>query len=141
MLLPGLSTQLQIYFHILLGYISINLMSFSILQAGGLDKLTLDSLYDDAIARRTNPGGNYQMDQMAPNPFEALQCPQDPFHASNTITPPASVQMAAMAQQQAYMMQQQQQPLREDGTNPFGNPYGAPGVPSYPPNNPYTGFM
>ncbi|XP_026660527.1 putative clathrin assembly protein At5g35200 isoform X2 [Phoenix dactylifera] len=27
--------------------------------AGGLDKLTLDSLYDNAIARRTDPGGSY----------------------------------------------------------------------------------
>lgn len=106
--------------------------------AGGLDKLTLDSLYDDAIARRTNPGGNYQMDQIAPNPFEAAQCPQDPFYASNTIAPPASVQMAVMAQQQAHMMQRQQQPFGQDSTNPFGNPYGAPGVPPY---NPYTGFM
>ncbi|XP_038987333.1 putative clathrin assembly protein At5g35200 isoform X2 [Phoenix dactylifera] len=109
--------------------------------AGGLDKLTLESLYDDAIARRTNPGESYQMGQMAPNPFDAVQHPQDPFYASNTITPPASVQMAAMAQQQAYMMQQQQQPLRQDGSNPFGNPYGALGVPSYPPHNPYTGYM
>ncbi|KAG1327505.1 putative clathrin assembly protein [Cocos nucifera] len=109
--------------------------------AGGLDELTLDSLYDDAVARRKNPGGNYQMGQMAPNPFEAVQYPQDPFYASNTITPPASVQMAAMAQQQACMMQPQQQPLRQDGTNPFGNPYGAPGAASYPPHNPYRGYM
>ncbi|GMI95164.1 hypothetical protein like AT5G35200 [Hibiscus trionum] len=86
--------------------------------AGGLDKLTLDSLYDDAI-RRSNQNVNY-------NPWE----------------PPApiSVQMAAMAnQQQAFMLQQQP-------SNPFGNPYGAnahpygPGMPvqAY---NPYTGLM
>nr|XP_019701697.2 putative clathrin assembly protein At5g35200 [Elaeis guineensis] len=109
--------------------------------AGGLNKLTLDSLYDDAIVRRTNLGGNYQMGQMAPNPFEAVQSSQDPFYASNAVTPPASVQMAAMAQQQAYMMQPQPQPSRQDGTNPFGNPYGASGVASYPPHNPYTGYM
>lgn len=81
------------------------------------------------------------MGQMVMNPFEAVQYPQDPLYDSTTVASPASVQMVAMAQQQAYMMQPQQQPLREDGTNPFGNPYGAPGVASYPPHNPYTGYM
>lgn len=108
--------------------------------AGGLDKLTLDSLYDSAMGR-TNPTGSYHMGQVAPNPFEAAQYSQDPFFASSSIAPPANVQMAAMAQQQALMMQGQQQTVGQDGTNPFGNPFGAAGGPSYPTHNPYTGFM
>ncbi|XP_073002599.1 putative clathrin assembly protein At5g35200 isoform X1 [Typha latifolia] len=99
--------------------------------AGGLDKLTLDSLYDDAMARRSNPNRGYHMGQVAPNPFEVVQYSQDPFSASNSIAPTSSVQMAATMQQQALMMQQQQQQqaMGQGSTNPFGNPY-----------NPYTGY-
>lgn len=77
------------------------------------------------------------------------QTTPDPFYGSNNIP------MAAMAQQQqqAFMFQQQQQqmmmmpqPLQQQGSNPFANPYGptphpyGPGVPvqSY---NPYSGFI
>ncbi|XP_041004978.1 putative clathrin assembly protein At5g35200 [Juglans microcarpa x Juglans regia] len=120
--------------------------------AGGLDKLTLDSLYDDAI-RRNNQNVSY-------NPWEPVpmagamvhQTTQDPFFASNTVAAPPTVQMAAMAnQQQAFMLQQQQQmmmmgPQQQQGLNPFGNPYGASvhpygsGMPvqAY---NPYTGLI
>ncbi|KAA8522978.1 hypothetical protein F0562_009401 [Nyssa sinensis] len=131
--------------------------------AGGLDKLTLDSLYDDAI-RRSNQNVSY-------NPWEPAsmassmmpQTAQDPFFASNPLAAPPSVQMAAMAnQQQAFILQQQQQqqlqqqqqqqmmmmmgPQQQQSINPFGNPYGAsvhpygPGMPvqAY---NPYTGLM
>ncbi|XP_065015630.1 putative clathrin assembly protein At5g35200 isoform X3 [Musa acuminata AAA Group] len=86
--------------------------------AGGLDRLTLDSLYDDAFARTMNPGGG-----------------GGGYHT-------ASVEMATMAQQQA-LMQQQQQALGQDGTNPFGNPFGPTGVlyAQDPSHNPYTGYM
>eukprot|EP00252_Welwitschia_mirabilis_P005859 TRINITY_DN1645_c1_g1_i3.p1 TRINITY_DN1645_c1_g1~~TRINITY_DN1645_c1_g1_i3.p1 ORF type:complete len:183 (+),score=48.87 TRINITY_DN1645_c1_g1_i3:817-1365(+) len=98
-------------------------------MGGGLDKLTLNSLYEDATTRQTNYSGAYHMGQMTPNPFEALpvlQPGQDPFYASNNVAPPASVQMASMAQQQAYMAQQQMTGSQV-GANPFGNPYaGAP---------------
>ncbi|XP_062148159.1 putative clathrin assembly protein At5g35200 [Alnus glutinosa] len=119
---------------------------------GGLDKLTLDSLYDDAI-RRNNQNVSY-------NPWEPIpmagamvhQTAQDPFLASNTVAAPPTVQMAAMAnQQQAFMFQQQQQlmmmaPQQQQSLNPFGNTYGAsvhpynPGMPvqAY---NPYTGLI
>ncbi|XP_038700273.1 putative clathrin assembly protein At5g35200 isoform X2 [Tripterygium wilfordii] len=119
--------------------------------AGGLDKLTLDSLYDDAIRRSHQQTTSY-------NPWEAApmaglpmqQTAHDPFYASNTVAMPPSVQMAMMSnQQQGYMLQQQQQmmmmgPQQQQPLNPFGNPYG-PGmyphssgmpVPAY---NPYTG--
>ncbi|CAL9050224.1 unnamed protein product [Musa banksii] len=98
--------------------------------AGGLDRLTLDSLYDDAFARTMNPGGGgggYHTGQVAPNPFDTSHYFQDLFYASNGIAPSASVEMATMAQQQA-LMQQQQQALGQDGTNPFGNPFGPTGV-------------
>ncbi|XP_077215198.1 putative clathrin assembly protein At5g35200 isoform X2 [Tasmannia lanceolata] len=112
--------------------------------AGGLDKITLDSLYDSAMTR-TNQSGSYHMGQVAPNPFESAQFSQDPFYASISIAPPANVQMAAMAQQQqAFMMQQQQQQMmgnQDASSNPFGNPYGPPGVPSYQSHNPYSGFI
>ncbi|XP_042494749.1 putative clathrin assembly protein At5g35200 [Macadamia integrifolia] len=116
--------------------------------AGGFDKLTLDSLYDDAMARRTNQNGTYHMGQVAPNPFEAAQYSQDPFYASNSIAPPTNVQMASMAQQQQSLMieqqqQQQQQQLMigPDSSNPFGNPYMGQGGPPNPPQNPYTGLI
>ncbi|RWW05813.1 hypothetical protein GW17_00030891, partial [Ensete ventricosum] len=112
--------------------------------AGGLDRLTLDSLYDDAFARTMNPGGGggYHTGQVAPNPFDTSHYSQDAFYAFNSIAPPDGVEMATMAQQQV-LMQQQQQALGQDGSNPFGNPFGPTEVsyaqdPSY---NPYTGYM
>ncbi|KAK4756994.1 hypothetical protein SAY87_007121 [Trapa incisa] len=128
--------------------------------AGGLDKLTLDSLYDDAIRRNSQSQTSY-------NPWEASaaapmgggmmqQRGHDPFFASGGVAAPLQVQMAAMAnQQQAFMMQQQQQQMMMMGSqlqqpvNPFGNPYGGstnvhhpygPGMPvqGY---NPYTGLI
>ncbi|GMI97653.1 hypothetical protein like AT5G35200 [Hibiscus trionum] len=112
--------------------------------AGGLDKLTLDSLYDDAI-RRSNQNVSYNPWEQAPMSGAMMQQPaHDPFYASNTVAAPYSVQMATMAnQQQAFMFQQQQQ--QQQPSNPFGN-YGAPvhpyssGMPVQP-YNPYAGLM
>ncbi|KAJ9163058.1 hypothetical protein P3X46_022773 [Hevea brasiliensis] len=119
--------------------------------AGGLDKLTLDSLYDDAI-RRTNQPVSY-------NPWEpsAMANPMmqttayDPFFASNAVAAPHSVQMAAMTnQQQAFMLQQQQMMMmmgpQQQPSNPFGNPYGTSvhpygsGMPPVQAYSPYSGF-
>ncbi|TXG57164.1 hypothetical protein EZV62_018477 [Acer yangbiense] len=124
--------------------------------AGGLDSLTLNSLYDE---------GAYRASQQpvygapAPNPFEV----HDPFSMSNVVAPPHPVQMATMAQQhtnpfgpyqpsyQHLQLQPQQQPqpqqhLMMSPTNPFGdsgfaafpanpaaypqtsNPFGTPGL-------------
>lgn len=123
--------------------------------AGGLDTLTLHSLYDE---------GAYRASQQpvygapAPNPFEV----QDPFAMSNGIAPPPSVQMAAINQQQTnpfgpyqptYLPPQQQQQLPQQHlmmgpTNPFGDPgFGAFPVnsASHPPpaTNPFgsTGLL
>ncbi|KAK1666555.1 hypothetical protein QYE76_054714 [Lolium multiflorum] len=76
---------------------------------GGLDKLTLDSLYDDGAYR--------QMQQQLPygsaphNPFMVT----DPFAVSNQVAPPPSVHMATMAQQPQQMAMAMQ-------PNPFGPP-------------------
>ncbi|XP_008242823.1 PREDICTED: putative clathrin assembly protein At5g35200 [Prunus mume] len=120
--------------------------------AGGLDLLTLDSLYDDAI-RRNHQNVSYNPWEPVPVAGAMMQQPvHDPFYASNTMAAPPSVQMAAMAnQQQAFMLQQQQQmmmmgPQQQQSLNPFGNPHAAtthpygPGVPvqAY---NPYTGLL
>ncbi|OUZ99843.1 AP180 N-terminal homology (ANTH) domain [Macleaya cordata] len=102
--------------------------------AGGLDKLTLDSLYDDAL-RRTTQNASYNPWEPAPMVAPMMQqVAHDPFLASNLVAAPASVQMAAMAhQQQAFYLQQQQQQQQmmmmgqqqHQPINPFGAPYGA----------------
>ncbi|EXC25759.1 Putative clathrin assembly protein [Morus notabilis] len=119
--------------------------------AGGLDKLTLDSLYDDAI-RRNSQNVSYNPWEPAPVSGHMMQQPvPDPFSASRAVAAPHSVQMAAMAnQQQAFMFQHQQQMMmmgpQQQSANPFGNPHGATvhpygsGMPvqAY---NPYTGLI
>ncbi|KAK9715157.1 hypothetical protein RND81_06G146500 [Saponaria officinalis] len=119
---------------------------------GGLDKLTLDSLYDDAM-RRNNQPASYNPWEAASMQTNRMMPVHDPFYASNGMAASHSVQMAAMAnhQQQAYLMQQQmmmmgqqQQQQQQPPMNPFGNTYAAnpygPGMPvqTY---NPYTGLM
>ncbi|XP_057514233.1 putative clathrin assembly protein At5g35200 [Actinidia eriantha] len=106
---------------------------------GGLDKLTLDSLYDDAI-RRSNQTVSYNpWEPVLMTGFTMPQMAYDPFFASNTVAEPPSVQMAALAnQQQAFMLQQQQQqmmmgPEQQQPVNPFGNPYGVSNHPYGPP--------
>lgn len=118
--------------------------------AGGLDKLTLDSLYDDAM-RRTNQNVSYNPWEPMPTAGPVMQqVPQDPFFSSSAVAAPHSVQMAAMVQQQqAFMLQQQMvmmAPQQQQTLNPFGNSYGAPGhqygasmpVQVY---NPHTGLI
>uniref|UniRef100_A0A2N9ETG1 ENTH domain-containing protein n=1 Tax=Fagus sylvatica TaxID=28930 RepID=A0A2N9ETG1_FAGSY len=117
-------------------------------KAGGLDSLTLNSLYDD---------GAYRASQQpvygapAPNPFEV----QDPFALSSSVAPPPAFQMAAMPQQQVNPFgpyqptfhQQPQQHMMMAPSNPFGDSaFGAfPGNPVAHPqtNNPFgsTGLL
>ncbi|KAL5783447.1 hypothetical protein ACOSP7_008476 [Xanthoceras sorbifolium] len=122
--------------------------------AGGLDMLTLDSLYDDAI-RRTNQNVSYNPWEPAPTSGVMMQqTGYDPFYASSTVAAPPSVQMAAMTnQQQAFMLQQQQQQQQmmmmgpQPPMNPFGNQYATSAHPSYGSGvpvqayNPYTGLI
>ncbi|XP_073010474.1 putative clathrin assembly protein At5g35200 [Typha latifolia] len=105
--------------------------------AGGLDKLVLDSLYEDAD-RRANQTASYNPWEMAPVAGPLMQpLVQDPFYASNAVAAPHAVQMAAMAQQQqAFMLQQQQMMMmgqlpQQATANPFGNPYTTGSVHPY----------
>ncbi|XP_078443307.1 ENTH/ANTH/VHS superfamily protein isoform X2 [Wolffia australiana] len=119
--------------------------------AGGLDKLTLDSLYDDAIQRANQPTSYNPWEPMpgpAPGTMMHPGMPHDPFYASSAISAPTNVQMAAMAhQQQAFMMQQQMMMMGNQPhpsmANPFGNPQVAPqynALPHQYPNG-YRGFI
>ncbi|BBN03291.1 hypothetical protein MPTK1_2g22330 [Marchantia polymorpha subsp. ruderalis] len=105
--------------------------------AGGLDKLLLDSLYDDAMTRRPNsygqaPNSYNSLPAGAPNPFDTGVAPQDPFMASRGVAPPPNVQMAHMMQQQM-MMQQPPHMMGGQPPNPFGTPFGAaPIAPQFP---------
>ncbi|XP_066378101.1 putative clathrin assembly protein At5g35200 isoform X2 [Miscanthus floridulus] len=122
--------------------------------AGGLDLLTLDSLYDEANRRASQPSSY--------NPWEATPTTaapmltmapamHDPFYASNGYAAPHGVQMAAMVQQQqAFMLQQHQMmtmapapapvvhhpmqmqmQMQQNPANPFGNPFAAAGAHPY----------
>ncbi|XP_059655374.1 putative clathrin assembly protein At2g01600 [Cornus florida] len=97
--------------------------------AGGLDLLTLDSLYDEA-AYRASLQPVYGIP--APNPFEV----PDPFALSNNLAPAPSVQLAAMAQQQTNLFAPYQpayfQPHQQQGPQ---NPFGDTGFGEFPVNH------
>ncbi|XP_010057620.2 putative clathrin assembly protein At5g35200 [Eucalyptus grandis] len=122
--------------------------------AGGLDKLTLDSLYDEGM-RRSSQSSSYNPWEPAHMAGSMMQQPaHDPFFGSNAVAAPLQVQMAAMHQQQAFMLQQQQQQQQmmmmgsqmQQPANPFSNPYAA-NVRPYGSNvpvqayNPYSGLI
>ncbi|KAJ6721282.1 hypothetical protein OIU85_024379 [Salix viminalis] len=112
--------------------------------AGGLDTLTLDSLYHEGAYRAAQQP---VYGAPAPNPFEV----QDPFALSNSIAPPPSVQMAAMSQQlhNPFSPYQPSQPQPQHGmmshTNPFGDTTEFGAFPAHPEtnNNPFgsTGLL
>ncbi|XP_006474617.1 putative clathrin assembly protein At5g35200 [Citrus sinensis] len=117
--------------------------------AGGLDKLTLDSLYDDAIARNAKRNSSNTVgQQVGSNPFEADSLNQDPFSASSGVTPPANAQMSDMIQQQNFMTQQQQQEQKQEqepqmiGQNATSssNPFLDQSLPSHPRQDPFSGL-
>ncbi|TYI34190.1 hypothetical protein ES332_A04G186100v1 [Gossypium tomentosum] len=88
--------------------------------AGGLDSLTLNSLYDEAAYRASQQP--VYGSTTAPNPFEV----QDPFAMSNSIATPVAVQMSGMTQPQnnpfdAYQPYQQQHLTIPSTSNPFGD--------------------
>ncbi|XP_042002953.1 putative clathrin assembly protein At5g35200 [Salvia splendens] len=115
--------------------------------AGGLDMLTLDSLYDDAI-RQSNH--NHQVTSYNPweqGPMGNSMMGHDPFYASNAVAAPPNVQMSNQPnmfmfqpqQQQPMMMMAPQQPMNPYMTGVQPHPYGA-GMPvqAY---NPYSGLI
>ncbi|RDX61433.1 putative clathrin assembly protein, partial [Mucuna pruriens] len=95
--------------------------------AGGLDSLTLNSLYDEG-AYRSAQQAVYGVP--APNPFEV----QDPFALS--IPPAPTVQMAAISQQQAnpFGPYQAYQPLQQHMLMNPANPFGDAGFGAFPVN-------
>ncbi|CAL0329774.1 unnamed protein product [Lupinus luteus] len=114
--------------------------------AGGLDTLTLNSLYDEAAYRSTQQP--VYGAPAAPNPFEV----QDPFALSTSVLPPQNAQLASMGQQQVnpfgpvqffqqpqQPQQQQQQHMLMDPANPFVDATGYEPFPanhvSHPQNN------
>jgi hypothetical protein len=118
--------------------------------AGGLDLLTLDSLYDDANRRASQPT-SYNPWEVTPATAATpiMQQPaamHHPFYGSNGYAAPHAVQMAAMAQQQqAFMLQQQMMmashpqvvhhQAQAAPANPFGaNPFAPAGA-----HHPYGG--
>ncbi|GJM87161.1 hypothetical protein PR202_ga03088 [Eleusine coracana subsp. coracana] len=103
---------------------------------GGLDLLTLDSLYNEAH-RRAQQNVSYNPWETISASGQVMQQPMhDPFYASNSIATARNVQMATMAQQQqAFMLQQQhmmmmagQQVHHQHSSNPFADPYMYAGV-------------
>jgi hypothetical protein len=102
-------------------YSFVIILFFVMLQAGGLDSLTLNSLYDEGAYRAAQQP---VYGSPAPNPFEV----HDPFAISSNIAPPAAVQMAGMQQQ----------------ANPFGPYQQFPPQPHHPqhmlmdPANPFA---
>lgn len=102
-------------------------------QAGGFDKLLLDSLYEDASRRQQTSTANYGNDAAISNPFNQ----NDPFAMSSGIAPPTNVQMSMMMQEQQNMMMMQSQPYQHypDNLNqaaspsPFGDPFSGLGMP------------
>ncbi|CAA7033760.1 unnamed protein product [Microthlaspi erraticum] len=102
--------------------------------AGGLDSLTLNSLYDSGAAQQPSYG------TPAPNPFEV----QDPFAFSNSVPPPSDASNPFGSYEPTFQHQQQLQlaPNAEaalNAANPFGDFGEFPVVPvSQPPNT--TGF-
>ncbi|KAL7163562.1 hypothetical protein ACSBR2_039633 [Camellia fascicularis] len=90
--------------------------------AGGMDSLTLNSLYDEGAYRASQQP---MYGTPAPNPFEV----SDPFAFSNNVAHPQAMQMATIAQQQNNPFgpyqppypQPQQQHLMMSPQNPFGD--------------------
>ncbi|CAE6199897.1 unnamed protein product [Arabidopsis arenosa] len=122
--------------------------------AGGLDKLTLDSLYEDAIRVSQQQNRSY-------NPWEQNQVHNghmmhQPFFATNGVAAPQPLQMAnqnhqtfGYQHQNAGMMMGPVQPYQQQHpnmNNPFGNPFVSNGNPHQPHGsvqgyNPYPRYM
>ncbi|XP_023635111.1 putative clathrin assembly protein At5g35200 isoform X2 [Capsella rubella] len=121
--------------------------------AGGLDKLTLDSLYEDAI--RVTQQQNRSYNPWEQNAFHNSQMMHQPFFAPNGVPAPLPIQMAnqnhqtfGFQHQNAGMMMGPVQPYQQQqqNMNPFGNPFVSNGNPHQPHApvqgyNPYPSYM
>jgi hypothetical protein len=108
-------------------------------QAGGFDKLLLDSLYEDEARRQQIASVTYTGSLGgAGNPFVI----SDPFAMSSSFAPPSNVQLALMAQQQQQYFQPQQQQYyqlqqQQLMTVPQPNLYHYQQQQYYAPSNPF----
>ncbi|KAJ4881338.1 putative clathrin assembly protein [Raphanus sativus] len=130
--------------------------------AGGLDKLTLDSLYEDAIRVSQQQNRSHNPWEQQHHPVQNGPMMHQPFFASNGVSAPPPFQMAnqyhqpygGFQHQNSGMMmgpvqpyQQQQQQQQQQNMNPFGNPFVANGNPHQPYGsvqggyNPYSSLM
>ncbi|KAJ4833115.1 hypothetical protein Tsubulata_006217 [Turnera subulata] len=93
----------------------------------GIDRLTLDTLYEEGIARTMNHTD--YIGQARCNPFESACFSQNPFHAYSNTVPPTDAAMAGLHQELAFpMMQPQQQqnqqlPIASHDSSTSGNPF------------------
>ena len=114
------------------------------MQDGGFEEVTLDSLHGCPKGRTTQNEIMNNMWQVTSNPFEVVNCDQDPFYASSNVAPPTDVQMVAMAKQQNPLLHQQegQDFPMGDKINPFGNPFVNKTVASlHRPQNSYSSLI
>ncbi|BFG14733.1 hypothetical protein CerSpe_010070 [Prunus speciosa] len=136
--------------------------------AVGLDRLTLDSLYDGAMASTPNQNGFYHrqapsnpFDDAPISPYQLVPLPannmqmavmpqqhvqgQVPFYGlySNSIpTAPSNSQMPFVTQQEAFMMQQQQLAnISNIPSNSSGNPFAIEQSYSQLPPNSFNGYI
>ncbi|XP_021616517.1 putative clathrin assembly protein At5g35200 [Manihot esculenta] len=93
--------------------------------AGELDKLTLDSLCDGAMAITMNQNSVCRIGQMPPNPFDSLDINQGLFYGPSNVGPATNAQSIAVHEEQNFVMMQQQQQeppvigFGTNSTNPF----------------------
>lgn len=98
-------------------------------QVGGVDSLTLNSLYDEGAYRSAHQP---RYGVPAPNPFEV----QHPFALSSSIPPPTGIQMVAISQQQVnpFGPYQPYQPLQPHMLMNPANPFADTGYGAFPVN-------
>ncbi|CAH8316072.1 unnamed protein product [Eruca vesicaria subsp. sativa] len=111
-------------------------------EAGGLDKLTLDSLYEDAI--RVSQQQNRSHNPWEQHPVHNGPMMHQPFFASNGLPAPPPLQMAnhyhqpyGFQHQNSGMMMGPVQPYQQQQQQNMNNPFGNPFVSNSNPHQPY----
>ncbi|KAJ8751074.1 hypothetical protein K2173_016255 [Erythroxylum novogranatense] len=121
---------------------------------GGLDKMSLDHLYNDAFSGKTS-NGTQLAGQVPSNPFENDFYSSDrfyenefynyePFYVISTVSPSKDTQIVPVVQKQAFLtMENEWGQKQADATNPFGNSYLDPSMSSktVPPQSSCTIFI
>ncbi|CAI9098615.1 OLC1v1035294C1 [Oldenlandia corymbosa var. corymbosa] len=106
-------------------------------MGGGINRLTLDTLYDAALAQK-NPNGIYEVTGVsASNPFEDSAYSSNPFFLPTNAGQHIDAQVLSITQNEEPLMPQPQQYLvpGHEPSNPFGNPFIVDQGTSYPSHN------